>query len=89
MSHLSEISSHHTDACLPVLPSYYFAVTHSALRSITSARLPPGDDQGQPQYGEDPPCLIFGSHDGSASMVDLRDTNNILDLNKARSEFDV
>ncbi|WVW86023.1 hypothetical protein I302_108061 [Kwoniella bestiolae CBS 10118] len=63
-----------------VLPSLYSPIAASAIRSISIGRLPPSEKQ----LGGEPFYVLTGSYDGSTTLLDLRDPNSPIELNKAR-----
>jgi len=68
----------------PPLPALYIPVAQSSVRSIAMGRVPPGDEEGTPQFTGDPIYLVCGSYDASAVLVDLRDPLYPLDLSQTR-----
>lgn len=66
------------------LPCLYLTLSNASIRSIAVGRFPPGDANGDPQWGADPTYLVYGAYDGSFGIVDLRDPDCPIELNRSR-----
>lgn len=71
------------------LPAIYTCVSQSQVQSIAVARVPHSVAAGEYDYSGDPIYLVIGSYDGTASFLDLRDTQSVLEIVSTRSEFRV
>jgi transcription factor C subunit 6 len=69
------------------LPDMYLTLALSSIRSIAAGRCPPTDAHGALDYAGESVYLAFGSYDGTAGVVDLREPGTVLELNRSRCEF--
>lgn len=51
---------------------------------MAAARHPTADIQGVARYDTDPTHIIFGSYDGTTTMIDLRDLETAVEVNRQR-----
>nr|XP_019010200.1 uncharacterized protein I206_04668 [Kwoniella pini CBS 10737]OCF48981.1 hypothetical protein I206_04668 [Kwoniella pini CBS 10737] len=63
-----------------LFPSLYTSAAASAIRSLSIGRIPPSEKH----LGGEPIYVLTGAYDGSTILLDLRDPNNPIELNKAR-----
>lgn len=70
-----------------VLPTIYTNASQSCISSIKTGRIPPSDNKGEPMYDQEPRFLVIASWDGSFSMMDFRDPNRVISLDRSRSEL--
>jgi hypothetical protein len=68
----------------PALPCLYLTLSNASIRSIAVSRCPPADADGDPQWGAEPTRLVYGAYDGSFGIVDLRDPDYPIELNRSR-----
>ncbi|RSH91739.1 hypothetical protein EHS25_009108 [Saitozyma podzolica] len=66
------------------LPCLYLTLSNASIRSIAVSRCPPADADGDPQWGAEPTRLVYGAYDGSFGIVDLRDPDYPIELNRSR-----
>ena len=71
----------------PVLPVAYFPIAASPIRSVATARHPTADNHGVAKYDTDPAQVVFGSYDGTTTMIDLRDLETAVEVNRQRRRF--
>ncbi|ORY26711.1 hypothetical protein BCR39DRAFT_560442 [Naematelia encephala] len=67
------------------LPSTYFPIAFSAIRTLAVGRHPPSDINGKPMYDEDPFHVIFGAYDGTTTLLDMRDPTQFVELYRMRT----
>ncbi|PIL24356.1 hypothetical protein GSI_14109 [Ganoderma sinense ZZ0214-1] len=56
----------------PLLPTHYFTVHQSAIRSIAWVRAPVYDAEGE-ETSDDPTVIVSGGYDGVETITDVRD----------------
>lgn len=81
-----ESSATRVGPCLwfSAMPSIYFYVGLSSVRSVATCRVPPTDLDGNPLWGDDPTRLLFSAFDGNTVIVDTLDPGTVVEVDKAR-----
>ena len=65
----------------------YFGAAQSIIRSIVVGRTPSHDKNNNVDYTRDPVYVVIGSHDATASIIDLRDPHQPYEIVQTRSEL--
>lgn len=71
---------------MAAFPLAYMLVGNAPVGAVSAARQPTSDINGLPIYDADPVYVVFATYEGTIILVDIRDPDSPVEVNRERSK---